>query len=255
MKVEVDAESNTQADAGSGAQPEPLTMTYSQYLTQYNTPLVSIRDAGQRADLNFYVAVVAGNGYEYTDGDVDNLRANLQNAADIVFRRLKGFEGFPITVAVNVFGLAIAKGVTYTGGMRPIVYSSEQALADASEMCYFGNDANCSATRPQDGLKHHHHLLVWSPVAPAGGSSDQTLVYSTVYPTTTLTDYIKIVISVAGAVFMCGHEDKFDTASAENAAFLKASCKRAAGPNGEVHVPLSDMDHAILRQIWLLALE
>ena len=253
--VEVDVESGTEGESAENPKPETVTMTYTKYLTEYNTPLVALREAGQQADLNFFVAVVAGNGFDYTDRDLDNLPANLQDSVDIVFRKLKGFEGFPINVVVNIFGIAISKGVTYTGSMRPIVYSSEQELADASEMCYFGNDSDCSATRLEDGLKNHHHLIVWSPVAPLGGSSDHSLVYSTVYPTTTLTDYIKIVMSMTGAVFMCGHEDKFDTASAEDAAFLKASCKRKTGPNGEMHVPLSDMDHAILRQIWLLAQE
>ena len=253
MRVNVDEESSG-AGAGSGsARGGKTTMAYDQYLLRYNTPLVALKGSGERADLNFFVAVAAGEGYEYADADLDVLRANLQNAADIVFRKLKGFEGFPATVAVNIFGLAINKGVVYTGAHTPVVYASQKALADASETCYFGNGGDCSATRT-DGLKHHHHLVVWSPTAPSGTpAADHTLVYSTVYPTTTLTDYIKIVVAMTGAVFMCARPDVFDPASSP--AFLKASCTNAVGPNGEVHVPLSDMDYAILRQVWLFASE
>ena len=249
MRVNVDEEASGSGSARGGK----TTMAYDQYLLRYNTPLVALKGSGERADLNFFVAVAAGEGYEYADANLDVLRANLQNAADIVFHKLKGFEGFPPTVAVNIFGLAINKGVVYTGAHTPIVYASQKALADASETCYFGNGGDCSATRT-DGLKHHHHLVVWSPIAPSGkAAADHTLVYSTVYPTTTLTDYIKIVVAMTGAVFMCARPDVFDPASSP--AFLKASCTNAMGPNGEVHVPLSDMDYAILRQVWLFASE
>jgi hypothetical protein len=208
------------------------SIAYHDFLVKYQNMLLTLAESAEdgAAKLRVCLIYVSEPNITITDDTVDALVDMLQTAVDLVLAKLYGFAGFPDSVTVIAASLRGSATVSKTGDRYALKVFSESdfvASGEAGEFNYallLSADADPGAS----GVSLGQARINWDPDAG-------------------LTPYMYTVFRMAAVIPVPCRVMR----GGAGCAFLKSSCGNVSIDMYK-YMALSDMDHAVLRQAWLL---